>query len=137
MAQRRVLRRLSGTHGRSRRWCPPRRHALHQRTAALRHLPRLARGDPDDLFRQDHVLERGPGGTAGLERESAAGMIALPFAPVKLREARPPVLIHVAELRDQMVLTWQAPVDRSFCCRNSRAFRVFRKMILVGQKGWN
>ena len=48
---------------------PAARRALHQRTAALRHLPRLARGDPSDLFRQDHILERGPGGTPGLERQ--------------------------------------------------------------------
>jgi hypothetical protein len=32
------------------------------------------RGDPDDLFRQDHVLERGPSGTPGLEHEPAAGL---------------------------------------------------------------
>ena len=76
LAQRRVLRRLSGTHGRSRLWRSPQRRALHQRTAALRHLPRLARGDPDDLFRQDHVLERGPGGKPGLEHESAARLTA-------------------------------------------------------------
>src|SRR6266446_2706987 len=43
---------------------------------ALRYLPRLGRGDPDDLFRQDHILERGPGGTPGLERGCAAGMPA-------------------------------------------------------------
>ena len=72
LAQRRVLRRLSGTHGRSRLRRPPQRRAFHQRTTALRHLSRLARGDPDHLFRQDHVLERGPSGTPGLEHESAA-----------------------------------------------------------------
>src|SRR5690348_12160557 len=32
---------------------------------------------PDDLFRQDHVLERGPGGTPGLEGEAAVGMTAV------------------------------------------------------------
>jgi hypothetical protein len=32
--------------------------------------------DPDDLFRQDHVLERGPSGTPGLEHESAARLTA-------------------------------------------------------------
>ena len=60
---------------------PPQQRALHQRTAALRHLPRLARGDPDDLFRQDHVLECEPRGTSGLGRESATGMIAYAFRP--------------------------------------------------------
>src|SRR3984893_1682810 len=55
LAQRRVLRRLSGTHGRSRLRRPPQRRAFHQRTTALRPLSRLARGDPDDLFRQDDV----------------------------------------------------------------------------------
>src|SRR4029077_116929 len=59
----------------SQRCCSARR-PLHQRTAALRHVPRLARGDPDDLFRQDHVLECEPRGTPGLGRESAAGMTA-------------------------------------------------------------
>src|SRR5439155_23700934 len=59
-----------------RRWRPPQRCALHQRTSALWHLPRLAGGNPDHFFRQDHVLERGPGGTPRLERESAAGMTA-------------------------------------------------------------
>src|SRR5215472_16609230 len=49
---------------------------LHQRTAALRHLSLLARGDPDYLFRQDHVLERRPSGTPGLGCESAAGLSA-------------------------------------------------------------
>src|SRR5271168_4065062 len=43
------------------------------------------------------------------------------FAPVKLREARPSILICDATPRGQMVLIRQAPVDRSVCCRNSRA----------------
>src|SRR5205085_8794325 len=52
------------------------RRSHDQSTAALRHLSRLARGDPDDLFRQDHVLERGPVGTPRLESEPAAGLTA-------------------------------------------------------------
>jgi hypothetical protein len=71
-----VLRRLPGTHGRSGPWRPPQRRALRQRTTALRHLPRLALADPDDLFRQNHVLEHGPGSTPGLEGEAAAEMTA-------------------------------------------------------------
>src|SRR5262249_19743833 len=59
----------------SRLWRPPQRNALHQRTAALRYLPRLACRDPDDLFRQDHVLERKSRGAPGLGHETAAGMI--------------------------------------------------------------
>jgi hypothetical protein len=64
----------------------PLRHV--QRTAALRHLPRLALGNPDDLFRQDHVLERGPSGIPGLERQSAAGMTAdaAPTSPSAVRD---------------------------------------------------
>src|SRR6266851_7716988 len=37
---------------------------------------RLARGDPDHLFRQNHVLEREPSGTPGLENEPAARLTA-------------------------------------------------------------
>src|SRR5262249_59277863 len=106
LAKGRVLRSLPGPQGGPRLWRPPQRNAFHQRTAALRHLPRLACRGPDDLFRQDHVLEREPRGAPGLGHEAAAAMIA-DAAPARraFAEERTPAHGHVGRPR----FFWTSP----------------------------